>query len=222
MKRMLVLAVLLVVVAPVLTGCSGLAFGPEPTPTSTPTPYPTFTPYPTLTAYPTFTPYPTLTAAPTYTPYPTHTPPPPTPTTAPAGSAGVGDPLIGAHWAITVTEAVASREFGTWSINEDSDHVLVLVTVAYQSLVDEKVVFYPESVVLISTGGGGYEGWVKSPDLYQSAVSSQITDFDTSYMTEYVYPGAPRSATFAYEFPPGYTEFLLLFPEMPAVRIAVK
>lgn len=121
-------------------------------------------------------------------------------------------------WQVTVTSAESTEEWDEFYVDADSDNYIVVVTVEYRNLRNASVDFAPESVLLVYTGTDE-SGWAQTPALHKASDSSVITDFWEESIVYQVEAGQARTGTFIYEFPRGYTEFALYFPE--TVRIPV-
>jgi hypothetical protein len=124
------------------------------------------------------------------------------------------------RWAVKVTAATTAEEWETFYVDAGSTNYMIVVTIEYKNLGKEAVSFSPESVVLVYTGTE-QTGWGQTPALHKSGGSTIVTEFKTDSVMYLIATGEARVDTFVYEFPRGYTEFTLYFPETPAVVLTL-
>lgn len=98
-------------------------------------------------------------------------------------------------WQVEVVEATAVDEYGPYYFERDTGHHFVSLTLALTYLGSGSVDFYPEGVVLVHVGEVGLTGFGDHPE---------------------------STATFLYEFPVEYTEFLLLFPSSDPITVTLQ
>jgi len=163
----------------------------------------------TATPMPTYTSVPTYTPLPTYTPFPTYTPLPPTAT------------IESERWDVKVISAEGAREYGTFYVEGEGLTRMIVLTIEYTYTGTGRAEFSPESAVLVYSGTIGFTGWSKTPILYQSEDTSQITDFSEESLVIRVDAGETRTDTFVWVFGADYTDFWLLFPESDAIDVSI-
>lgn len=123
-------------------------------------------------------------------------------------------------WEVKITSAKAADEWDEFYMDADSSNYMIVIEIEFRNMRQDAVQFSPESVVLVHTGAEE-TGWGQTPALHKSGSSTQITDFYSESVMYSVAGGESRADTFVFEFPRGYTEFLLYFPETAPIVINV-
>jgi hypothetical protein len=126
-----------------------------------------------------------------------------------------------ANWGVKVTSARSAEEWDEFYVDADSTNYMVVIEIEYKNLRPSATDFSPESVVLVHTGLDE-TGWGQTPALHKQGDSTQITDFEEESVMFSIASDESHADTFVYEFPRGFTEFLLYFPETPAIAIKLE
>ncbi len=124
-------------------------------------------------------------------------------------------------WQVTVVSAEATDEWDEFYVEPDSENYIVVLTVDIRNLRNTSVQFAPETVVLAHTGPEE-TGWAQTPALHTTNDSTLITDFWEDSVVYELAAGQTRTDTFVYEFPRGFTEFDLYFPESVGLPVSLQ
>jgi hypothetical protein len=129
-------------------------------------------------------------------------------------------PTTRSFWGVKVISARSVEEWDTFYVDADSTNYMIVIEIEYKNLRPNAVQFSPESVVLVNTGTDE-TGWGETPALHKSGSSTQITDFTEESIMYTLAGGESRADTFVYEFPRGFSDFRLYFPESEAIAITL-